>query len=42
MYMSKQKQTHRYRKQTDGYQRGEGRGEGQIREEEKKKSKNEV
>ena len=31
MYMSKQKQTHRYRKQTDGYQRGEGRGEGQIR-----------
>ena len=28
---AKQKQTHRYRKQTCGYQRGEGRGEGQIR-----------
>ena len=26
-----QKQTHRYRKQTCGYQMGEGRGEGQIR-----------
>ena len=25
------KQTHRYRKQTCGYQRGEGKGEGQIR-----------
>ena len=24
----KQKQTHRYRKQTHGYQRGEGKGEG--------------
>ena len=29
MYMRKQKQTHRYREQTSGYQRGEGRGEGQ-------------
>ena len=28
---AKQKQTHRYRKQTNGYQRGEGKGEGQIR-----------
>ena len=28
---AKWKQTHRYRKQTSGYQRGEGRGEGQIR-----------
>ena len=28
---AKQKQTHRCRKQTCGYQRGEGRGEGQIR-----------
>ena len=28
---AKQKQTHRYRKQTCGYQRGEGNGEGQIR-----------
>ena len=27
----KQKQTNRYRKQTRGYQRGEGKGEGQIR-----------
>ena len=25
------KQTHRYRKQTGGYQWGEGRGEGQYR-----------
>ena len=28
---AKQKQTHRYRKLTCGYQRGEGMGEGQIR-----------
>ena len=27
IYIAKQKQTHRYRKQTGGYQRGEGRGE---------------
>ena len=31
MYKGKQKQTHRYRKQTSGYQRGEGRGEGHNR-----------
>ena len=28
---AKQKQTHRYRKQTYGYQRGEGRRERQIK-----------
>ena len=28
MYVAKQKQTHRYRKQTSGYQWGEGRGAG--------------
>ena len=28
---TKKKQTHKYRKQTCGYQRGGGRGEGQIR-----------
>ena len=28
---ARQKQTHRYRKQTCGYQRREGSGEGQIR-----------
>ena len=28
---AKQKQTHGYRKQTSGYQIGDGRGEGQIR-----------
>ena len=28
---AKQKQTHRYRKSNTGYQRGEGRGEVQIR-----------
>ena len=27
---AKQKQTHRYRKQASGYQRGEGRGEGEL------------
>ena len=27
---TKQKQTHRHRKQTCGYQRGEEKGEGQI------------
>ena len=32
MYITKQRQTHRYRKQTSGYQRGEGRGEGQGRD----------
>ena len=31
MYITKQKQTHRHRKQTSGYQWGEERGEGQIR-----------
>ena len=31
MCIEKQKQTHRYREQTSGYQRAEGRGEGQIR-----------
>ena len=30
MYIAKQKQTHRYRKQTRGYQWGEGRVEGQV------------
>ena len=29
MNITKQKQTHRYREQTSGYQRGEGRMEGQ-------------
>ena len=28
---AKQKQTHRYRKQTSGYQRGDRRGEGKIK-----------
>ena len=28
---AKRKKTHRYRKQTGGYQRGKGVGEGQIR-----------
>ena len=28
IYIAKQKQTHRYREQTSGYQWGEGRGEG--------------
>ena len=31
IYTPKQKQTHRYRKQTSGYQWGEGRREGQDR-----------
>ena len=31
MTITIQKQTHRYRKQTSGYQRAEGRGEGQVR-----------
>ena len=31
MYIAKQKQTHRYRKQTSGYQWGEGRGEEQVK-----------
>ena len=30
MYIAKQKQTHRYRKQTSGYQRGDRRVEGQV------------
>ena len=30
---TKQKQTHRYRKQTYGYQRGKGGGEGGINQE---------
>ena len=30
MYIAKQ--THRYRKQTSGYQQGEGRGEGQHKD----------
>ena len=29
--ITKNKQTHRYREQTSGYQWGEGRGEGQYR-----------
>ena len=29
MNITKQKQTHRYREQTSGYQWGEGSGEGQ-------------
>ena len=29
MNITKQKQTHRYRQQTRGYQWGEGRGQGQ-------------
>ena len=29
---AKKKQAHRHRKQTCGYQRGEGKGEGQIRD----------
>ena len=32
MYIAKQKQTHRYRKQTRDYLWKEGRGEGQIRD----------
>ena len=31
MYITKQKQTHRYREQTSGYQWGEGRREGRGR-----------
>ena len=31
MYITKQKQTHRYREQTSGYQWGERRDEGQGR-----------
>ena len=31
MYRTKQKQIHRYRKQTSGYQWGEGRKEGQVK-----------
>ena len=31
MYIAKQKQTHRCRKQTDVYQRGERRGQRQSR-----------
>ena len=31
MYITKQKQTHRYREQTGGYQWEERRGEGQDR-----------
>ena len=30
MYIAKQKQTNRYRKQTSGYQSGEGRERGKI------------
>ena len=30
MYKAKQKQTHRYRKQTNGYQKGKGRRKGVI------------
>ena len=30
--ITKKKQTHKYREQTSGYQRGEGRGEGQYRD----------
>ena len=31
MYITKKKQTHRYREQTSGYQWGEEKGEGQDR-----------
>ena len=31
MYITKQKQTHRYKEQASGYQWGEGSGEGQVR-----------
>ena len=31
MYTTKQKQAHRYREQTSGYQWGEERGDGQDR-----------
>ena len=31
MYIAKQKQTDRYRKQTSAYQWEEGRGEGHVR-----------
>ena len=31
MYITKQKQTHKYREQTSGYQGGEGRGNEQDR-----------
>ena len=31
MYLTKQKQTHRYRKQTSDYQLGDGREEKRIR-----------
>ena len=31
MYVTKQKQTHLYSEQTNGYQWGEGSGEGQAR-----------
>ena len=31
MYITKQKQTHRYRNKTSGYQWREGRGEGNFR-----------
>ena len=30
MYIAKQKETHRYRKQTSVYQWGEGRGQGKV------------
>ena len=30
-FIKQNKQTHRYRKQTSGYQRGEERGGGQVR-----------
>ena len=30
MYVAKQKQTHRYRKQSNGYQWGEEEGKGNI------------
>jgi len=29
-YITKEKQLHRYRKEANSYQRGEGRGEGQV------------
>ena len=32
MYITKQKQTYRYRRQTSGYQWGEERGEGKKRD----------
>lgn len=32
MYIAKEKQTHRFRKQCSGYQWGAGKGQGKIRD----------